>query len=327
VYKFLGKNIKMTNVRNRFNKNAGKTTTSSNPSVFQSFTNSMVSLMNKKSGKKDISRIQKMSVIPYILSFIGFLIFSIYFIDYLHYEVENVIAHHNDLYTRLYKDVECSKDYGDKFKGCTPKKCGRVVQDHLFEKQDLDYLVELVKRGMNYGGGNGGATILDLHSGALSYGDKFINIYKMDKIFNSTDFEIYSKIKDIILNTISKEFDVPKNLLHLTKPTFFSRLNNKPPVTDHDEYWHPHIDRVTYGTFYYTSLLYLSEYDVDFTGGRFTFVDEDYEKYVEPRLGRLSYFTSGSENKHYVERVTNGTRYAITVSFTCDKKHAIRDPK
>lgn len=43
--------------------------------------------------------------------------------------------------------------------------------------------------------------------------------------------------------------------------------------------------------------------------------------------GRVSAFTSGSENLHYVERVTGGTRYAITVSFTCDPKHAIEDPK
>lgn len=36
-------------------------------------------------------------------------------------------------------------------------------------------------------------------------------------------------------------------------------------------------------------------------------------------------FTSGSENPHNVERVTEGTRFAITVSFTCDAKLAIND--
>ncbi len=29
---------------------------------------------------------------------------------------------------------------------------------------------------------------------------------------------------------------------------------------------------------------------------------------------------------HFVERVTNGVRYAITISFTCDHKEAIPDP-
>ena len=41
---------------------------------------------------------------------------------------------------------------------------------------------------------------------------------------------------------------------------------------------------------------------------------------------RISFFTSGSENLHYVERVTSGTRYAITVSFTCDREKAIKYP-
>lgn len=42
--------------------------------------------------------------------------------------------------------------------------------------------------------------------------------------------------------------------------------------------------------------------------------------------GRVSFFSSGSENIHRVEKVTWGTRYAITVSFTCDPEHAISDP-
>lgn len=42
--------------------------------------------------------------------------------------------------------------------------------------------------------------------------------------------------------------------------------------------------------------------------------------------GRVSAFTSGAENPHYVERVSSGVRYALTVSFTCDPKFAIKDP-
>lgn len=44
-------------------------------------------------------------------------------------------------------------------------------------------------------------------------------------------------------------------------------------------------------------------------------------------VGRLSFFTSGSENTHFVEKVGDGTRFALTVAFTCDKKHAIDDPQ
>ena len=42
--------------------------------------------------------------------------------------------------------------------------------------------------------------------------------------------------------------------------------------------------------------------------------------------GRESFFTSGSENPHLVEKVEDGVRYAITVSFTCDPDQAIDDP-
>lgn len=42
--------------------------------------------------------------------------------------------------------------------------------------------------------------------------------------------------------------------------------------------------------------------------------------------GRVSFFTSGSENLHHVEKVHWGTRYAITISFTCNPDHGIRDP-
>ncbi|KAK1881263.1 2-oxoglutarate and iron-dependent oxygenase domain containing protein 3, partial [Dissostichus eleginoides] len=83
---------------------------------------------------------------------------------------------------------------------------------------------------------------------------------------------------------------------------------------------------VTYGSFDYTSLLYLSDYGSDFSGGRFIFMDPNGNRTVEPRAGRVSFFSSGTENLHRVEKVSWGTRFAITVSFTCDPAHAIADP-
>merc|ERR1711974_478166 len=83
-----------------------------------------------------------------------------------------------------------------------------------------------------------------------------------------------------------------------------------PAVTPHDEYWHDHIDKETYPSFHYTSLLYLSEYKRDFAGGRFMFIDEGSKlnRSIEPKDGRVSAFTSGPENRHMVEPVTGGTR-------------------
>ena len=44
---------------------------------------------------------------------------------------------------------------------------------------------------------------------------------------------------------------------------------------------------MTYGSFDYTSLLYLSDYLEDFGGGRFVFMEERANKTVEPRAGRM----------------------------------------
>lgn len=43
---------------------------------------------------------------------------------------------------------------------------------------------------------------------------------------------------------------------------------------------------MTYGSFDYTSLLYLSDYAEDFGGGRFVFMDEGSNKTIEPRTGK-----------------------------------------
>ena len=39
------------------------------------------------------------------------------------------------------------------------------------------------------------------------------------------------------------------------------------------KYWHVHIDKETYESFHFTSLLYLTDYGIDFKGGSFVFVD------------------------------------------------------
>lgn len=73
-------------------------------------------------------------------------------------------------------------------------------------------------------------------------------------------------------------------------------------------------------------MLYLNTYYQEFSGGRFVFADKQANYTVEPKKSRVLVFTSGSENPHFVERVEKGTRYAITISFTCDKILAIKDP-
>lgn len=233
---------------------------------------------------------------------------------------------------RVYS-VPCSKDYENykRYPGCTPQKCGRAITDGVVTREEAQVLRRLAERGLALAGSEGGASILDLHSGALSMGKQFVNIYRyfgdqISDVFSPKDFDLYRDVRGRIQAAIAETFGLDLRLLYLTKPTFFSRINNTEAKTQHDEYWHPHIDKVTYGSFDYTSLLYLSDYGSDFTGGRFVFIDQNGNRTVEPRAGRVSFFSSGSENLHRVEKVTWGTRYAITVSFTCDPAHAISDP-
>lgn len=233
--------------------------------------------------------------------------------------------------------VDCDQEFADEiayFPGCVPKKCGRYVSDKIVTSSEAEALLKVAKKGIALGGSEGGASVLDLHSGALSYGKKFVNVYSMEeskKLFTPQDLNTYKLVKEKIKRQIAQIYQIDSDSLYLTHPTFFSKLNNRDPQTDHDEYWHPHIDKVTYESFHYTSLLYLSDHGIDFKGGRLVFIDGPMSKpkgnvTVEPRKGRVTMFTSGAENVHFVEKVTSGDRYAITVSFTCDISKSIGDP-
>lgn len=80
------------------------------------------------------------------------------------------------------QNVDCSTAYLNEiaqFDACVPNKCGRFVTDSLVTEQEVNSLIDLAKRGMSFGGGSGGVSILDLHSGALSQGRNFVNIYAL----------------------------------------------------------------------------------------------------------------------------------------------------
>ena len=196
-----------------------------------------------------------------------------------------------------------------------------MVTDDLIDISEANKLLALAKKGLAKGGGAGGASILDLHSGALSKGEGFTSIYQaFPDLFAPSDFEAYITVKDKVKAAVADHFGIASNSLYLTHPTFFSRLDNRQAKTPHDEYWHVHVDKTTYPEFHYTSLLYLTDHGIDFQGGEFVFVDihDKLNRTIQPRMGRVSMFTSGIENKHYVSPVTEGTRYALTIGFTCN---------
>ncbi|PWA21600.1 hypothetical protein CCH79_00003480 [Gambusia affinis] len=205
---------------------------------------------------------------------------------------------------RVYS-VQCSEDYENykRYPGCTPQKCGRAVTDGVVTSEEAQALRRLAERGLALAGSEGGASILDLHSGALSMGKQFVNIYRyfgeqIADVFTEEDFKLYRDVRGRIQAVIAETFALDRTLMYLTKPTFFSRINSTAAKTQHDEYWHPHIDKETYGSFDYTSLLYLSDYGSDFTGGRFVFMDQNGNRTVEPRAGtsqQLTFFENRDE--------------------------------
>ncbi|XP_021536427.1 2-oxoglutarate and iron-dependent oxygenase domain-containing protein 3 [Neomonachus schauinslandi] len=247
--------------------------------------------------------------------------------------VTEVLAHRGEMLPGRFIEVPCSEDYDShrRFEGCSPRKCGRGITDTVITRDEAQRIRSIAEKGLSLGGSDGGASVLDLHSGALSVGKRFVNLYryfgdKIQTVFSEEDFQLYRDVRQRVQLTIAQAFGISVSSLYLTKPTFFSRINSTQARTAHDEYWHAHVDKVTYGSFDYTSLLYLSDYLDDFGGGRFVFMEEGANKTVEPRAGRVSFFTSGSENLHRVEKVHWGTRYAVTIAFTCNPDHGIADP-
>lgn len=264
--------------------------------------------------------------------------FMIILYYYSNKEKEYRFAIKNENIPMRFQKFDCSESFQNdinQYPDCKPKICGRFVTDDVVNILEAEIMLDMAKKGMSFGGSSGGASILDLHSGALSHGEKFINIYnipEIQNIFENQHKKVYEFIKKSIMEEIAEKFEINTNKLYLTHPTFFSRINNVTAKTVHDEYWHQHVDKETYESFHYTSLVYLTDFGIDFNGGRFIFVNgiegkNQSKSSVEPKKGRVIVFTSGSENLHFVEKVTNGERFAITISFTCNPKFAIDDPK
>lgn len=244
-------------------------------------------------------------------------------------------------------NITCLDDYPLIGSCSPPSTCGRIIVDSFLTPDEVSLLRSMSELGMAFGSGSGGPTIFDAVTGAASKGEAFIDAYQMMEtrwtkltqsatrtavdpsslIFTRQQLDLYRRTTQRIQERVSKEFGVSN--LYLTQPSFFSRITAADAKTKHDEYWHEHVDKLQYGSFQYTALVYLSDYEKDFTGGEFVFVDGDdatssrsYPR-IQPSSGRLVSFTSGKENIHYVDRVRSGVRHTLTIAFTCDKKKGV----
>ena len=77
---------------------------------------------------------------------------------------------------------------------------------------------------------------MDLHSGALSKGEQFVNIYALyPDLFAEGDFEVYRRVKERVKAAVVEHFGLQADSLFLSPPTFFSRITADPAKTIHDE--------------------------------------------------------------------------------------------
>jgi hypothetical protein len=208
-----------------------------------------------------------------------------------------------------------SRDYFDVPPACRPSACVRKYVPDFISKEDVSKLLELANEGMSVSpGGSGAPTILDMASGAVSYADRFASVYSLGVKFSPHLMSAYTRTINLVHQDIASAQRIPASTLTLSRPSFFSRINgSREAKTAHDEYWHEHVDKIQYGTFVYTALIYLNSIP-SYSGGRLLFNDSSV---VVPSVGGLLWFSSGSENPHRVEPVHSGVRWALTVAFEC----------
>ena len=170
---------------------------------------------------------------------------------------------------------------------CTPAACGTRNLPGFFSEDSAEALLKLAKKGFAVGRASGPASILDLHQGAVSHKESFINYHLMAErvkekvatgdpkeaklakvLIHAEELEHLREhirsLKAYVLAEYGLQEDTP---LYLATPCFFSQIDDKDPLTDHDRYFETHIDTQQYGTFVFTTLSYLTTQGDHFEGG------------------------------------------------------------
>lgn len=112
-------------------------------------------------------------------------------------EKERKFAKQRETISYRSQKLSCSPSYTaeiSEFPECVPEMCGRFVSDSLVTEKEADILLTLAKDSLKFGGSSGGASILDLHSGALSKDKAFINIYQIkeaEQVFTQESLVVY----------------------------------------------------------------------------------------------------------------------------------------
>jgi len=212
---------------------------------------------------------------------------------------------------------------------CLPSQCGRFMLDDVITLDESHKLLNMAKKGLSKGIPTGGISTLDLDTGDMPHSENAIKLFESHPdVFTVQEFQLFNAVKNRVKEHIAEHYNVDYDKLYLTSPTFFSELTAVPPMTREDQYWQSQIDKDVNPMYHYSSHLFLTNYKRDFTGGRFVFVDNHMKinRTIDPKEGRLVVFTSGHENRYRVEEVSGGTRYALSLGFSCDPSNQIAQP-
>eukprot|EP00939_MAST-03C_sp_MAST-3C-sp1_P001947 g1947.t1 len=180
-----------------------------------------------------------------------------------------------------------TKEGEEKGRGCYPAStCLRVMIDDFADVAEVERLRDIAFEGMRFSANptkatRGGPTIMDINSGFVRDPYGIRNMYEettsSDRpAFTSEDFALYERIVERVRAQVKESFGIDR--LYFTAPTFVTREvgsleNNWTPRSVHDEYYHAHVDKNNTEHYHYSGLLYLADYEEDFTGGMFAFLD------------------------------------------------------
>ena len=138
----------------------------------------------------------------------------------------------------------------------------------LFSSEDVSALRDIAEKGMATRTNNGGPTILDLNTGYIRDSDGLENLFfSRQGFFSAEEFEVYGRIIGRLKSFVEDAFHTS---VFFTAPTFITRLDGRQdwePQGIHDEYWHIHADMASTPHYHYSGLFYLSDYELEFTGG------------------------------------------------------------
>mmetsp|Transcript_655 Transcript_655/g.1080 ORF Transcript_655/g.1080 Transcript_655/m.1080 type:complete len:272 (+) Transcript_655:615-1430(+) len=192
-------------------------------------------------------------------------------------------------------------------------RCMRRVVDGFGTAEEMRDMVTATEKAMENLFHQGGSTSLAPASSLERLGTKGALLFQL----------LLAKVKLQLVNDFGLSVIYDSGAL-------LTRLKADAPVDEWDMepghvYWNPHVDKANIPTYDYSALLYLNSHGSDFEGGEFSFIDNDADRIVQPRPGRLLFFTSGPENLHQVREVTKGTRYVLAMWFTCSKDHQYKN--